>query len=59
MTHPLLIDEAHRRLEIENAVNRCHRRCRIANVKEKAISWEDRWCWEVLTNLSPITAISS
>jgi len=25
-----------RRLEIENAVNRCHRRCRIVNVRDKA-----------------------
>lgn len=36
MTHTAPIDEAHRRLEIENAVNRCHRRCRIVNVRDKA-----------------------
>lgn len=37
MTHTVVIDEAHRRLEIENAVNRRHRRCRIVNVKRKPV----------------------
>lgn len=35
MTHTIVMDEAPRHLEIENAVNRCHRRCRIVNVRER------------------------
>ena len=34
MTHTIITDD--RRLEIENAVNRCVRHCRIVNVRVKA-----------------------
>jgi hypothetical protein len=50
MTPTVIIDESYRRLEIENAVNRCHRRCRIVNVRRKAV---EPFGWPSLFNLWP------